>query len=123
LSSPRFLRARIRQIVSVSSEIFGYLDWIVGELRRNDPWAISQAGRALGRYNARSWANGLNIPTVMVVTVKDQLVAPEKQHRLAEVMQALTVLLDGDHIVSLVSPQKYASATCIAIDEVLQQLS
>lgn len=123
LSSPRFLRARIRRIINRKSEIFGYLDWIVGELRRNDPWAIGQAGHALSRFEASSWAHELNVPMVVVVTMNDQLVRPEKQLRLAEAVQAHSVPLDGDHFVSLVSPQSFASATCIAIDDVLQQSS
>jgi pimeloyl-ACP methyl ester carboxylesterase len=119
LSSPRFVRARVKKIISTKSEIFNYLDWIVGEIRRNDPWTIGQAGRTLGRYDARSWAHELNTPTVMVVTTRDRLVAPVKQHSLAEVLQAHTIVVDGDHIVTLVSPQSYSSATCTAIDHVL----
>ncbi len=121
LSSPRFVGARIRKIIHRKDEVFSYLDWIVGEIRRNDPWAISQAGRALGRYDASSWVHELTVPMAVVVTEKDQLVRPEKQHRLAEVLQAHTVVLDGDHFVSFVSPQKFASATCTAIDAVLRQ--
>lgn len=119
LSSPRFVRARVRKIISKQSEVFEYLDWIVGEIRRNDPWTIGQAGRTLGRYDARPWVHELNIPTVMLVTTKDRLVAPQKQQQLAKMLNAHTVLVDGDHIVTLVSPQSYSSATCSAIDHVL----
>lgn len=123
LSSPRFVRARIRGIINRKGEAFDKLDWIVGEILRNDPWSISQAGQALSRYDARSWAHELNVPAVMVVTTKDQLVVPEKQHHLAEAVQAHIVPLDGDHFVSLVSPQRYATATRIAIDYVVHQSS
>lgn len=123
LSSPRFVRARIRRIINRKSEAFDKLDWIVGEILRNDPWAIGQAGQALSRYDARSWAHELNVPMAVVVTEKDQLVVPEKQHHLAEVVQAHTVPLDGDHFVSLVSPQRYATATRVAIDYVVHQSS
>lgn len=123
LSSPRFVRARIRQIISRKSEVFDKLDWIVGEILRNDPWIVGQAGQALSRYDAGSWAHELNVPAAMVVTTRDRLVAPEKQHRLAEAVRAHTVPLDGDHIVSLVSPQRYATATRIAIDYVAHQSS
>lgn len=123
LSSPRFIRARIRHVINRKSEMFDYLDWIVGEIHRNDPWSISQAGQALSRYDARLWAHELKVPVAAVVTTKDQLVVPEKQHRLAKEMQAHTVLLDGDHIVSLVSPQRYATATRVAIDYVSDRSS
>lgn len=123
LSSPRFIRSRVKKIISRKSEVFEYLEWIVGEIRRNDPWTIGQAGRTLGRYDARSWAHELRIPTAMVVTTMDRLVVPVKQHSLAEVLQAHTILVDGDHIVTLVSPQSYSSATCTAIEQVLLSTS
>ncbi|MEO5974561.1 MAG: alpha/beta fold hydrolase [Ilumatobacteraceae bacterium] len=119
LSSPRFIRSRVKKIISRKSEVFEYLDWIVGEIRRNDAWTIGQAGRTLGRYDARTWAHELGIPTVTVVTTRDRLVSPVKQHSLAEILQAETILVDGDHIVTLVSPQNYSSTTCNAIDQVL----
>lgn len=119
LSSPHYVRARIRKIITGKRETFEFLDWIVGEIRRNDPWTIGQAGRTLGRYDARSWAHELKVKAAIVVTTRDQLVEPDKQHRLAEALQGHTILLEGDHIVSLVSPQKYAVATCNAIDHVL----
>ena len=121
-SSPQFVDARIRHLINKKSEVFECRDWIVGEIRRNDPWTIGQAGRALGEYDARSWAHELNVPIVMAVTTKDQLVAPEKQHQLAEALKAHTVLVEGNHFVSLVSPQSYASVTRSAIDDVLGKL-
>lgn len=122
LSSPRFVRARVRKVIGKQGEAFDYLDWIVGEIRRNDPWTIGQAGRTLGRYDARLWVHELNIPTAMVVTTKDRLVAPQKQRQLAKMLSAHTVLVDGDHIVTLVSPQSYSAATCSAIDHVLNSM-
>ena len=120
LSSPRFVRSRVRKAISSKREAFTYLEWIVGEIRRNDPWAIGQAGRTLGKYDARSWVHELNVAAAVVVTTRDQLVKPEKQHRLVEAMHGHTILLDGDHIVPLVSPQKFSAATCEAIDYVLR---
>jgi len=123
LSSPRFVGASVRNIVDSKSELFGYLDWIVGEIRRDDPWAIDQAGQALGRFDAKPWIHELKVPIVIVVTTKDKLVAPERQYRLAEAVQAHIVPLEGDHTVTLVSPQRYSTATCIAIDYALQHSS
>lgn len=121
LSPPRFIRATLRRVITRKSELYDKRDWIIGEIRRNDPWTIGQAGRALGRYDARSWAHELDVPAVMVVTMADRLVPPEKQQRLAQALQAHIVPLDGDHMVTLTSPQHYATATRIAIDYVSHQ--
>lgn len=122
ISSPRFVDARIRHIIDKQSEVFECRDWIVGEIRRNDPWTIGQAGRALGEFDARLWVHELNVPIVVVVTTKDRLVAPEKQHDLAKALKAQTILVEGNHFVSLVSPQRYASVTRRALDDVLDKL-
>lgn len=123
ISSPRVVRATLRRIIPKKSEMSDLRDWIIGEIRRNDPWIIAEAGRALGRYDARSWAHELDVPAAMVVTMGDRLVTPEKQQRLAEALQAHVVPLDGDHFVTLASPGLYSTATRIAVDYVAHQIS
>jgi pimeloyl-ACP methyl ester carboxylesterase len=57
--------------------------WARQELRRNDPRMLAEAGRALARYSSRDWITGVDVPTAVVVTEKDLVVAPRRQHNLA----------------------------------------
>jgi len=57
----------------------------------------------------------LGIPVSVVLTTKDQLVAPRKQRALAEASRAHVVPLDGDHFVNVGKPDEFSAATLRAV--------
>lgn len=97
-----------------------HLGWMMSEWRRNDPWHMAQAGRAISRFDARPWASGLGVPACVVLTTKDQLVPPRKQRALAEATNAEVVPIDGDHFVNVSRPQEFSSATLRAVRRVTE---
>jgi 3-oxoadipate enol-lactonase len=58
--------------------------WAVDELAGHEPRAILQAAGAIGRFNAGSWIDAINIPTAVLVHTQDQVVPLKRQLRLAE---------------------------------------
>ena len=66
-------------------------EWILEELRRSDPTAVLEAGRALGGFDSRSWIGELDIPAAVVVTTSDRQVLPARQLALARSIPASTV--------------------------------
>ena len=92
-----------------------HLGWMLSEWRRNDPWHMAEAGRAISRFDARPWVAGLGLPVAVVLTTKDQLVPPRKQRALAEVTSADVVALDGDHFVNVGKPAEFSAATVRAV--------
>jgi pimeloyl-ACP methyl ester carboxylesterase len=83
-ATPGVVRRRIAERVlqgRVESTEVGL--WARQELRRNDPRALAEAGRALARYSSREWIGDVDVPTAVVVTEKDLVVAPRRQHNLA----------------------------------------
>lgn len=95
------------------------LPWILGEVRRGEPEDLAEAGRELGRYDARSWLARLTLPSAVVVTTKDRLVPPASQDELARLLPAairLTVAADHDAIVA--RPDLLADALDTAIASV-----
>lgn len=118
LVTPRSLRWVVGRSVPRGHELSRFAPWLIGEIRRNDPWMISEAGHAISRFDARPFAESVNVPTAMVITTSDRLVPPVKQYALATTVRANIVELDGDHFVTLVSPREYAAATRRAVDSV-----
>ncbi len=49
---------------------------------------IVEAGRELGRFDSRPWLAPLPIPTAVVLTSRDDAVAPAKQRELAGALEA-----------------------------------
>ena len=92
-----------------------HLGWLMSEWRRNDPWHMAQAGRAISKFDARPFASSLQVPVSVVLTTKDQLVPPRKQRELAEATKAHVVPLDGDHFVNVGKPDEFSSATLHAV--------
>lgn len=72
--------------------------WAVEEMAGHDPRAIIQAAAAIGRFNSSKWIGGVDVPTSVVVTTSDQVVAPIRQFRLARSIPHATVhCIDAGH--------------------------
>lgn len=118
LSTPRVIDRYIKLKIPRSSSAATLRPWLVSEIRRNDSWTINQAGRALSKHDARPWAATLGVPTVSIVTSRDALVAPRKQHALAQATQAIVIEIDGDHLVNWQNPEVFTAAVVDAIHRV-----
>lgn len=97
-----------------------HLGWMMSEWRRNDPWHMSQAGRAISRFDARPWVGAINVPTVVVLTTRDQLVPPRKQRALAEATNATVMPVDGDHFINVGSPTEFSAVTSRAVRRLVE---
>ncbi len=114
----RYLRHAVQQ----SPELGPYRSWLKAEARRGDPTDIAAAGRELGGYDARTLAENIDVPTVVVVTKRDKLIRPRRQHRLAEVIGGKTVEVDGAHNAWMVKPVEFAAAVDEGLTLVMDQL-
>jgi 3-oxoadipate enol-lactonase len=73
--------------------------WWLAELMRHEARDVAEAGRELGRFDSRPWLASLQrLPTAMVLTARDQMVAPGKQRELAEAAGATVFEADIDHL-------------------------
>jgi 3-oxoadipate enol-lactonase len=107
----RWLGHGIQRLLGKGHPMQVYVPWLSGEMRRNDPQSIVQAGQALSRYDARPWADELGKPAAMLVTTRDHLVRPSKQRALAQALGAEVRELEGDHISAWEHPEEFARAT------------
>jgi 3-oxoadipate enol-lactonase len=62
--------------------------WALSEMMRHSAPDIVEAGRELGRFDSRPWLRQLPVPTAVVLTARDELVAPAKQRELAAALAA-----------------------------------
>ena len=94
------------------------LDWIVGELERDDPKAIAEAGREMGRFDSRPWVADIQAPVAVITPRSDQLVPPWFQRQLARDTGARLFEVDGDHTVVGMHPERYVPVLLAAIADV-----
>ena len=107
----RWLRHSIRRLLGPGHPLLVYMPWLSGEMRRNDPLAIVQAGQALSRFDARPWAGALSMPAASMITTRDRLVKPRKQRALAKSLGADIRELEGDHLSHWEHPEQFSAAT------------
>ena len=73
--------------------------WWLSELMRHEARDVAEAGRELGRFDSRPWLGAARqIPTAMVLTTRDQMVAPAKQRELAAASGATVFEVPIDHL-------------------------
>jgi 3-oxoadipate enol-lactonase len=97
-------------------------DWLLAELRRNDPRALVEAGRELHRFDGLPLARSINQPAAMVITTKDRLVPPAKQQALAEALRASVVKVPIDHPGTITNGSEFSAALRQAVDTVADRL-
>jgi len=123
VTTPRVLNVALNRTMHPDSHVTKYIPWLIGEIRRNDGWIVSRAGRALATYDSRDWAGTLGVPAAYLLTTKDQLVTVPRQRELATAMQADVIEIDGDHFVTLGKPAEYSAATAEAVRRVVGRVA
>lgn len=96
-------------------------EWAMAELRRNDPRTVIEAAAALGRFSSHTWIGEIDVPTAVVVTMRDQLVPPHRQLKLAAAIPGATVHeVDGDHGACVLSAHRFVPALVAACQDVAE---
>ncbi len=119
---PSLVRGALRRLDRRSDALADLVPWLEGEMRRNDPHSLLEAGRALAVFDAREWASSLRIPAAQLVTTQDQLVKVRKQRALAAALRSTVRELDADHYCTLTHPAAYAAVTLELVGEIARQI-
>ena len=110
----RLLDARMPQ--------FPAREWVMDELRRNDPAAIAEAAAAIGAFSSREWIGDVDVPTAVVMTTRDRIVPPHRQQRLADSIRGATVHpVRGDHGVCVAGRDLFVPALLSACESVVSR--
>lgn len=67
------------------------LGWVADQVARHQWTALLEAGRALGRFDSRSWIGEIDVPVAVVVTLLDEVVDPSRQLGLAAAVRDATI--------------------------------
>ena len=92
--------------------------WMAAELVRGSSRDVAEAGRELGRFDARPWLGEIRQPAAVVVTRDDRAVPPRWQRALAEGLGAPTFECPGDHFACVEQPQGFNAALLAALEQV-----
>jgi len=81
----------------------------LAHMRRVPLATALDAMRAACSFSSHLWIGGVDVPTAVLITRHDRVVAPQRQRKLAAAVPgAVVVEIDGDHGVFLADPAGFA---------------
>ena len=97
--------------------------WIQREVQRTDWTAVLEAGNALGRFDSSGWIGDVDVPTAVVATMRDGMVAPERQLALARSIPGATLHpVQGDHTSCVTDARRFIPALLAACSSVANRI-
>jgi 3-oxoadipate enol-lactonase len=91
----------------------------LAHMRRVPLATALDAMRAACSFSSHLWIGGVDVPTAVLITRHDRIVAPKRQRKLAAAVPGAAVVeIDGDHGVFLADPEVFAEGlrqACAAV--------
>lgn len=101
----RATRAAGRSVDLVPSDMH---EWALREFRSTSPWAVGQALAALGQHHSRPWLGRIDVPTAVVVMMRDRIIPTSRQIALARAIPGATIHeVDDGHAGCVLGAEKF----------------
>ncbi len=96
--------------------------WAIHEASLHDWRTVLEAGRAIGKFNSREWIDEIDVPTSVVITMRDRVVPVRRQVRLFEgIHKAEAFRVDGDHDSVAAHADRFVPTLLRAISSVVER--
>ena len=96
--------------------------WAVQEAGLHDWRMVLEAGRCIGRFNSREWIDEIDVPTSVLITMRDRVVPTRRQVRLFEgIHRAEAFRVDGDHDAVVAQPERFVPTLQRAIASAIER--
>ena len=100
----------------------GMDQWALDEMSGHDWRQILEAGKEIGSFNSLKWLPAVDVPTSVVITTQDQVIPPERQQRLLDLLKDVDVhLVDGGHNAIYAEQRTYVPKLVAACTSVYQR--
>lgn len=82
----------------------------IAEMNRTSLITVTAALMAASEFTSHDWIGQIDVPVSVLVTTRDLIVPPARQHRLAEaISHASVVSVDGDHAVCVSDATRFSA--------------
>ena len=83
---------------------------------------VLEAGRAIGKFNSRDWIGNIDVPTSVLITMRDRVVPLRRQVRLFEAIEnAEAYRIDGDHDAVVANADRFVPTLLRAVSSVVER--
>ena len=96
--------------------------WAIQEASLHDWRMVLEAGRAIGKFNSRDWVADIDVPTSVLITMRDRVVPLRRQVRLFEAIEgAEAYRIDGDHDAVVANADRFVPTLLRAVASVVDR--
>ncbi len=96
--------------------------WAVQEASMHDWRMVLEAGKAIGSFSARPWLGEVDVPTSVVITMRDRVVPVRRQVRLFESIKGAEAFrVDGDHDAVVANADRFVPTLLRATHSVIER--
>jgi 3-oxoadipate enol-lactonase len=93
--------------------------WAIEQVARHEWRTVLEAGRAIGGFSSRSWIGTINVPTSVIITMRDTVVSLHRQLDLFEAIEGAEAFrVDGDHDACIANADRFVPTLIRAITSV-----
>ncbi|HWT49548.1 MAG TPA: alpha/beta hydrolase [Mycobacterium sp.] len=105
------------------SDVRHNLQWMLGQVRSTSPGGIARAVAEITRFVSTSWVRKIDVPTVVLIPLRDRAIPPRQQFWLAnQIPKAQVVTVDAGHTCCTLQYEKFVAALREAVDPVRQRI-
>lgn len=98
--------------------------WALAEFRSTSPLAVGQAVSAISRFDSSPWIGDVDVPTSVVITGRDRVIAPGRQRWIArQIYGATSYELPAGHAACVLAVDDFRPALLAACASVAGRLS
>ena len=90
--------------------------WAIEQAVRHEWRMVLEAGRAIGNFSSRAWLKDVDVPTSVLITMRDHVVPVRRQIRLFESIHGAEAFrVDGDHDACIANADRFVPTLIRAV--------
>lgn len=96
--------------------------WAIEQVARHEWRTVLEAGRAIGNFSSKSWIGDVDVPTSLIITMRDRVVPLRRQIRLFESIHGAEAFrIDGDHDACVANANHFVPMLVRAVHSVCER--
>ncbi len=93
--------------------------WAIEQVARHEWRTVLEAGRAIGGFSSKAWIGDVDVPTSVIITMRDTVVPLHRQLDLFEAIPGAEAFrVDGDHDACIANADRFVPTLIRAVSSV-----
>ena len=120
--APSQARQWLTQQIYLQRKSIEWEPWAVEQASRHEWRMVLEAGRAIGNFSSRPWLKDVDVPTSVLITMRDRVVPVRRQVRLFEsITGAEAFRVGGDHDACIANADRFVPTLIRAVHSVCER--